>query len=206
MSKPAVKEILSSSCYRQQSPILESTVQHLREISDIAITGDLNASLMGRIIGFFTDVSKNTDGKLDGFDIVSELLKLLQQCIDTDNSNPSYDMYKNLNTCLRVVSENASPSDGLAVLSTFELTNIELPTIISAVHTLLTRGARESVGKEISGSLLRIHRAREEGRCLLLAESVRDWTCDDNDSAIDEEESESFIWPSVLDGRMLMSK
>lgn len=206
MSKPAVKEILSSSCYRQQSRILESTVQHLRKISDIAITGELNASMMGRIIGFFTDVSKNTNGKLDEFDIVSELLKLLQQCIDTGNSNPSYDVYKNLNKCLAVFSENVSPPDGLTVLSKFELTNVELPSIISAVHTLLTRGARESVGKEISGSLLRIQRAREEGRYLVLEESVRDWTFDNNDSAIDEEESDSFIWPSVLDGRILISK
>lgn len=182
-------------------------VRHLRHISTIAIAGELDPLLLGQVISFYTDMTKGTTENQNDFNIIHELTQIFQQCINEDENNPSHDASSKMSACLTVLSENASPSDGLKVLSGFDLQYIQLPPKIAAIQSFLTRGARESVGKELSGSLLRIQRVREERQRFELQECMSAFTLNkNNDTSTDEEESEGFIWPSVIDGRMLISK
>ena len=201
----AAKEMISSKSCRRDGFCLTGIIQHLRQISDIAIAGEINSSLLSQVVAFYTDMAINKKENLAGFDIVSELSKLFKQCVEEAQNDSSYDLPKSLSTCLTVVSDNASPSDGLKVLCTLELTGVDFQDVTTAIHTLLTRSARENVGKEISGSLLRIQHAHEEGRCIL-EESMSDWSYDSSATEEDEDESEGFIWPNILEGRVLLSK
>lgn len=205
-SQHTAKEIFSSSNTKQEDHHLADVIQHLRNISEIAIVSDVNPTLLGHVIIFYTDISKNKSHGLDQFDVVDELTKVFQQCIKEGENNPTYDIAGNLTMCLTVIAENASPSDGLKVLFNLDLPNIEHQSKISAVHTLLNRGAYENVGDEICGSLLRIQRVREERRRFELEESMSVYNFDESEVTEEEEETDGFVWSSILEGRMSISK
>ena len=183
--------------------ILEDTISYVRHISEIAIAFKVDASLLGQVIDFYNEVSKKKD-EFDSFDIVTELKNIFQQCTAEGEQNESYDRSSNINACLAAISQTASPLHGIKVLCEFELPLIDFQSKTAAINTMLTRGARESVGQEISGSLLRIQRVREERWRIGLEEMV--YNFDQNEATVDEQESEGFIWPSILDGRMSISK
>ena len=181
-------------------------LKHLRHISETAITGEFDSLLLGQVISFYTNVFKNRTGSLDIFDIITELTRMLSLCISQENNNPSHEDLNKMNACLNVISEKASPSDGLKVLSKFDMSNIELSFKISAIHTMLTCGAHDNVENEVSGTLLRIQRVREDMQRLDFGEGASVYNFDEIDDGRDEEDAEGFIWPSILDGRMLISK
>ena len=196
--------MLSVPDMKQNQLAASSIAQHLRHISETAIAGDFDSLLLGQIITFYTNVFKITAENLDTFDIITELTRILQLCMGQDDNIPSREDLNKMNSCLNVISEKAAPSDGIKVLSELDMPGIELSFKISAIHSMLTRGARENVENEISGSLLRIQRVREDQQRLDFDEGVSVYNnLDEGDG---EEEAGGFIWPSILDGRMLISK
>merc|ERR1712238_236468 len=84
--------------------------------------------------------------------------------------------------------------------------------LVSVLHTCLTRGAREGVRSEFSGSLLRIQRAREEGhRPHVVANgmlTMSNWNADaeEDDGEEEDRRGKGFIWPSVIDGTLEIAK
>ena len=189
-----------------QNLSLKDLLRHLSHISSIAIEGELDSQLLGEVVAFYTDVSAKPSQWVGEFDIVNELTNILEKCIDKNENNSSSAKSNDVNTCLRLLSENTTPLDGLKVLSRLELSDADQSAKVSALHTLLIRGASKSVDKELSASLLRIQRVREDNQLFSLEESMSVYNFDENDAAVDEEESNGFIWPNILDGRMIISK
>ena len=203
----AANEIVSNARYQHDKKSLLDVVQHLRIISNVAIEGnegELNTTLLSRVITFFNILSSCMEEHCCEFNIVVELTKLLEHCTVEDQNNFSYATSSNIDACITVISENAPPSESLQVLSEWKHTSVESPSHISALHTALIRGARQGVRKELSGALLRIQRAREEGRRPIVENDVV-WN-NVVDEQIEEEEKEGFIWPSVLDGTLVIAK
>ncbi|KAL7511838.1 hypothetical protein ACHAXN_008783 [Cyclotella atomus] len=197
------KEMMSSLTSKRDNSASVDLLQHIRHISEISIVENVDSVLLGQVVAFYTDMSRR---KIDGFNIASELTKIFQQCIEETQHNPSYDILSNLNACLTVLAENASPSDGIKVLSQLDLPVVDQQSKIHAIHNLLTRGARENVGSEISGSLLRIQRVREERR-RFEEENFAVYNLDNSEATDDDtEESGGFIWPSILEGRVIITK
>lgn len=203
ISGSVAKEMMSSLTSKRDNSASVDLLQHIRHISEISIVENVDSVLLGQVVAFYTDMSRR---KIDGFNIASELTKIFQQCIEETQHNPSYDILSNLNACLTVLAENASPSDGIKVLSQLDLPVVDQQSKIHAIHNLLTRGARENVGSEISGSLLRIQLVREERR-RFEEENFAVYNLDNSEATDDDtEESGGFIWPSILEGRVIITK
>lgn len=198
-SKHVANELLSKKTRDDYD--ITVIIQHLRHISETAIVNEVNHALLGHVITFYTALSKKKE--IEEFDVVAELIEIFRQCVREGECNPTYDISSNLNKCLTTVAENASPSDGLKVLTALDLP-LEEQTKVSVIRTLLTRGARENVGNDISRSLLRIQQIRAEQRRLEIEESMTVYNFDENDVAEDEEETDGFIWSSMLEGRMML--
>lgn len=143
------------------------------------------------------------------FDIITELTLLFEQCKTEGMENSSYNS-TNMDACITCVSESAPPFKSLRVFSQWSHSPIESASLVTAIQTSLLRGAREGVRSELSGSLLRIKRARE-GRRPIMGSELGSW-CDtaNDDVGEDDEEDEagggSFIWKRVLDGTLKIAK
>ena len=154
------------------------------------------------------------------FNNVTELSKLLEKCHTETQNNQQYSP-SNIDACITTISENAPPTHSLQVLSQWEhhTTTTEFgsssSSLMSALHTCLIRGVREGVRNELSGSLLRIQRAREEGRRPIVVDNgmmmMSCWNADAQYESVggdDGEEGEAggFIWSSVIDGTLAIAK
>lgn len=218
-------EIILSPRNSWDQQVLLDTLQHLSIISDKAIKGnegELNTFLLGRVILFFNVLPPSTEEDLYEFDHVTELSKLLEKCL-TETQNNSHYSPRNMEACITTISETAPPVHCLQVLSQWggdtaiirELSSSSV--LVSALQTCLIRGAREGVRNEFSGSLLRIQRAREEGRRPNVVANgmltMNSWSIGTEEGTVvgddGEEEDMSgkgFVWPNVLDGSLEISK
>lgn len=203
-------EIMSSLKYRGNKTVMLDVIQHLGIISDKAIKGnegEINTVVLGQVIRFFNTISPCMEENNFEFNTVAELEKLLEKSYAEHENNPRYPS-SNIDACIATISENAPPAHSLQVLSQWEHnTCITSFSLTSALHTSLIRGAREGVGSELSGSLLRIQRAREEGRRPIVENGMVSWSTHVEELNVDEEEEMgSFIWPSILDGTLTIAK
>jgi hypothetical protein len=140
------------------------------------------------------------------FDIVAELCKLVEKCSTEHRNNLHYSL-SNAGACITIISETAPPTYSLQVLSHWDhITSVRYSTFVSAIHSSLIRGAREGVCIGLSGSLLRIQRAREEGRRPIVENDMMSWKMDTEQSVHCEEESGGVIWSSLLDGSAVFAK
>lgn len=212
----AANEIISSTRYRHNKQVLEDVVKYLRMISDVAIKdkdGDLNTTLLSNVISSFNVLAPCMEKHHYELDIISELTQLLEQCRIVGAENSSYD-FNNMNACITCVSESAPPSISLQVFSQWKHSSIESPSFVTAIQTCLFRGACDGVRNELSGSLLRIKRAREEGRRPLTENEMASWDAiasvggaDESDEEMDEESGRGgFIWKKVVDGTLQIAK
>lgn len=189
---------------------MSDVIRHVRIVTDEAIEGnegEINTVLLGQAIAFFNIIPSCAEGSTYCFNNVTELSNLLEKCYVANEEDLQYS-HNNIDACITTISENAPPANSLQVLSQWEHTSVESSPLVSAIHTSLIRGAREGFRKEISGSLLRIQRAREEGRRPVVENGMMMWN-DDHAEEIDslaEEESGGFIWESVLDGTQSIDK
>ena len=158
-------EIISSQRYRRDKQVLADIIQHLSLISNKAIEGnegEINTVLLAQVVSFYSVISQHCMKANDcDFNIVDELSRLVTKCYDEHKNNLQG---VNIDACITTISENAPPTCTLQVLSQWEHTSVTSSSLLSAFHTCLIQGAREGVRSEISGSLLQIQRAREEGR------------------------------------------
>lgn len=138
------------------------------------------------------------------FDIVSELSKLVEKCSSEHQKNLHYSS-SNIGACITIISEIAPPTYSLQVLTNWDHTSVGYSSFVFAIHSSLIRGAREGVRSGLSGSLLRIQRAREEGRRPIVDNDIS-WKADTEESVDCEEESGGVIWPSLLDGSAIFAK
>ena len=202
-------EIISSQRYRRDNQVLADIIQHLSLISNKAIEGnegEVNTVLLAQVVSFYSVISHHCMEANDcDFNIVDELSRLVTKCYDEHQSNLQ-DV--NIEACINTISENAPPTCTLQVLSQWEHTSVTSTSLLSAFHTCLIRGAREGVRSEISGSLLQIQRAREEGRRPIVDKDDKPsyWGDVDNDSEDEEEEGGSGIWSSILNGTLEIAK
>mmetsp|Transcript_3428 Transcript_3428/g.7152 ORF Transcript_3428/g.7152 Transcript_3428/m.7152 type:complete len:1382 (+) Transcript_3428:267-4412(+) len=211
-------EIVQSIRYRHNKQVLEDVLKHLETISDVAVKGndgELNATLLSQIITFFNVIAPCLEKHQYEIDIIAELTKLLEQCRTEKTKNTSY-ASTNVGACITCISENAPPSKSLQVFSQWEHSSIESASLVSAIQTSLIRGAREGLRSELSGSLLRIKRAREEGLMPMMMENeMTNWDSvgsivTDGSGEEEEEDEEAggggFIWKRVLDGTLQIAK
>ena len=201
-------EIISNSRYYQEKQILSDVLQHLGIITNKAVEGnegEINTVLLGRVISFFNTYSSCMEDQEHEFNNVAELSKLLEKCYMENQNNSDYPS-SNIDACITTISENAPPAHSLQVLSQWEHTPVEPSSLVSAIHTSLIRGAREGVRNELSGSLLRIQRARD-GRRPIVDNHMMSWNADaDESGGGEEEEAGGYIWESVLDGTLTIDK
>lgn len=213
-------EIVQSIKYRHNKQVLEDVLNHLQTTSDIAVKGnygELNASLLSQIITFFNLLAPCLEKQQYEIDIIAELTKLLDQCRTEMMKNASYSS-TNVDACITCISQNAPPSKSLQVFSQWEHSSEKSASLLSAIQTSLIRGAREGLRNELSGSLLRIKQAREEGhRPMLMENEMTHWDSVANvvtdgivDEEVDGEDEEAcgggFIWKRVLDGTLQIAK
>lgn len=213
-------EIVQSVKYRHNKQVLEDVLNHLQMISGVAIKGnygELNASLLSQIIIFFNVLAPCLEKHQYEIDIIAELTKLLEQCRAEMTKNASYSS-TNMDACITCISENAPPLKSLEVFSQCEHSSVESASLLSAIQTSLIRGAREGLRSELSGSLLRIKRAREEGhRPMMMENEMTHWDSvgsvvadgiveEQGDGEDDEACGGGFIWKRVLDGTLQIAK
>jgi len=203
-------EIIKSQRYRRDEQVLADIIRHLSLMSNKAIEGnedEVNTVLLAQVVSFYSVISQHCMKTNDcDFNIVDELSRLVTKCYGEHQSNLQD---ANIDVCITTISENAPPTCTLQVLSQWEHTSVTSSSLLSAFHTCLIRGAREGVRSEISGSLLQIQRAREEGRRPIVDKDEPSyWGDADNDS--DEEEDEEGggggIWSSILNGTLEIAK
>ena len=201
--------MISSSRYQRDGKILADIIKHLGIISNKAIEGnegEVNTVLLGQVISFYDIISPHMKEDKCEFNIVSQLSALLDKCHtehDNQNINPR-DSAHNIDACISTISENAPPMSSLQVLSQCEhMPDITSSSLLDAIHTSLIRGARDGVRSELSGSLLKIQRAREEGRRPVVEHDEKlSWRDDDEN----EELEEGGIWTSILNGTLEIEK
>ena len=202
-------EIISSQRYRRDNQVLADIIQHLSLISNKAIEGnegEVNTVLFAQVISFYSVISQHCMATNDcDFNIVDELSRLVDKCYD-EHQNNLQDV--NIEACITTISENAPPTCTLQILSQWEHTSVTSSSLLSAFHTCLIRGAREGVRSEISGSLLQIQRAREEGRRPIVEKDDKRsyWKDADIDSEEEAEEDGGGIWSSILNGTLEIAK
>ena len=202
-------EIISSQRYRRDKQVLADIIQHLSLISSKAIGGnedEVNTVLWAQVVSFYSVISQHCMKANDcDFNIVEELSRLVDKCYD-EHQNNLQDV--NIDACITTISENAPPTCTLQVLSQWEHTSVTSLSLLTAFHTCLIRGAREGVRSEISGSLLQIQRAREEGRRPIVDKDDKPsyWGDADNDSEEEEDEDGGGIWSSILNGTHEIAK
>ncbi len=193
-------DIVTSRRYRSDKKVLENVLQHLRIISDKAIEGnegEVNTILLGQVIAFYNAIAPHLSGNGCEFSIVDELSKLVEKC---------YADHHNIDSCISTIAEHAPTACTLQVITQLEDTSfIEPSSLISALHTSLIRGAREGVRSELSGSLLRIQRAREEGHRPMINSGMVSWTRGSEEPDVDDEVGD-FLWPSILEGTLVITK
>ncbi|KAL7464072.1 hypothetical protein ACHAXS_004408 [Conticribra weissflogii] len=202
-------EILSDCNHRGNKQSILDIVHHLRTISDVAIKGSngvLNTALLSQVIAFFNVISPCMIEHSYEFTITTELTRLLNQCVKAELDHDSANTTDNVGSCILTISENAPPLEYLRVLSSWEHTFIESPAIMSAIHTCMIRGARKGVNQELSGSLLRIQRAREEGRRPHIADAVMEWENSNKRTQEEDTEEGGYLWANILNGSTPISK
>ena len=200
-------EIVSSRRYNRDKKVLVDVLQYLDVILDKAIEGDdgeINTILLGQVITFYSIISPYMTERNCEFDIGVQLSKLVGKCYYKHKTNPHYSP-SNVDSCITTISENAPPTNSLQVLSQLEHScPVSSGTFVSAIHTSLIVGARERVSTELSGSLLRIQRARDEGRRQIAENGVT--TSWNGGIAVSDVEDGGFIWSKVLDGMVAITK
>jgi hypothetical protein len=201
-------EITTSPRYCHNEQVLGDLLRHLYVISDKAIEGnrgEVDKSLLGQLIGIFNELLRCAEENNYLFDIAAELSKLIEKCY-TKRENNTHFSPGNIGACIITISETAPPYHSLRVLSDWDHSSVGCSTFVAAIHTSLIRGAREGVRNGLSGSLLRIQRAREEGRRPSVENDMMRWKADTDESVGSEEESGGVIWSSLLDGSALITK
>ena len=196
-------EIISSRRYRKDRNILSSVIQHLSFISSKAVEGaggELNTHLLCLVVPFLSEYASIFKSAGLDIDLMSELTKMLQVCLAKTQNDDEYST-SNIDACISVISENSPPDKVLQVLSQWDHTTSHSSAFVDAIHTCLIRGVREGVRYELSGSLLRVRRAREEGRRPDVV--TTSWNDLEQDASQDDGEHEKdgpTIWNSVLSG------
>jgi len=166
----------------------------------------VNKTLLGQLTAFYIEILRCMEENNCSFDIVAELCKLVEKCSTEHRNNLHYSL-SNAGACITIISETAPPTYSLQVLSHWDhITSVGYSTFVSAIHSSLIRGAREGVCIGLSGSLLRIQRAREEGRRPIVENDMMSWKTDTEQSVHCEEESGGVIWSSLLDGSAVFAK
>jgi len=211
-------EIVKSTKYRHNKQILEDVLNHLKTISCVAIKGsddEMNTALLGQIITFYNVLAPCLEKHQYEIDIIAELTKMLELCKKEQMKNALYSS-TNVDACITCISEHAPPSKSLQVFSQWEHSSVESASLVSAIQTSLIRGAREGLRNELSGSLLRIKRAREEVHMpMMMEDEMTNWdsvgsAVADGSGEEDEDDEEAggggFIWKRVLDGTLQIAK
>ncbi len=181
-------------------------LQHVDVISDTALKGndgEVNTILLGQVISFLSIFSSRTAENECEFDLGAELSKFAKKCDTNHKNNPQHHSSSNIGACITAIAENAPPSCSLRVLAQWENSYLDSSTFISAIHTSLISGARDGVRGELSGSMLRIQRAREEGRRSIMEKGEMSWS---GGSVEGEAENGRFIWTRVLEGTVVITK
>ena len=131
---------------------------------------------------------------------------MLENCTVDGQSGAEY-APSLVNTCITNIAKSASPTDALKVISQWKMSDLASQAFVEAMHTSLLRGARDGIRNELSGSLLRIRRVREEAlgnRPLIENDLVWDGGADE---PIDVEDGvECLVWQSVLNGTSTIAK
>ncbi|KAL3826746.1 hypothetical protein ACHAXA_009355 [Cyclostephanos tholiformis] len=201
-------EITTNPRYCHDELVLGDVLQHLQIISVKAIEGnrgEVNRSLLGQLIGIYNALFRCAEENNYPFDFVAELSKLIEKCYANHQNNLNFSS-SNIGACIIVISETAPPTYSLRVLSDWDHSSVGCSNFVAAIHTSLIRGAREGVRSGLSGSLLRIQRAREEGRRPSVENDIMRWKADTDKSVGFEEESGGVIWSSILDGSASIAK
>ncbi len=182
-------------------------LQHVGVISDKAIDGnggELNTILLGQVISFLSVFSSIMAERECEFDLGEELSKYVEKCYTKHKNNPQKHSSSSVDACITTISENAPPAYSLQILAQWEHACLDSSTFITAIHTSLVSGARDGVRSELSGSLLRIQRSREEGRRPITENGMLRWS----GVSVEDEgvEDGGFIWSKVLEGTVEITK
>lgn len=202
----SANEILSSRQYSGDQHVLCDVLQHIGVISNKAIEsseGEVNTVLLGQVISFLSVFSSRMAEKEFEFDLSAELSKLVKKCHIAHENKPQRHSFSNIDACLTAIAENAPPACSLRVLAQWEHSCVHSSTFISAIHAALISGARDGVRGELSGSMLRIQRARDEGRRPMTENGVMVWSGVPVEGEVEDRGS---IWSRVLEGTVAISK
>jgi hypothetical protein len=200
-------EIISSRRYFKDEQVLLHVLQHIGVISDKAIEGnggEVNTIILGQVISFLSVFSSRMAERECVFDLGAELSKYVEKCCFKHKNNPQKHSSSSVDACITTISENAPPAYSLQILAQWEHACLDSSTFISAIHTSLISGARDGVRSELSGSLLRIQRSREEGRRPITENGMSSGSGGSAEDKVVEDGG--FIWSRILEGTAEITK
>lgn len=175
-------------------------LQHLREISRDALDKrgpefEVEvASTLKRVIRLFHQLSRAFVSRDEQpFSVPDELVALLdyRESLDTTKGTGIFDL-------VNLLAREALPDDFLRAFSMWTATHDELSETIHVLQAVLGKGVRRALQTELSGSLLRLRRARE----------TRNKSLESSNTLVDGKSNgqETTIWNQMSKGLVLVDK
>lgn len=196
MSHAVGSEILDEPSYANDSETLHLLLSFLRDIAKGAVVEDSKGSIFAtkqlkRIVRLYRKVRRCANNEFV-FDLPSELYQILLHLMGTLERTEAEKRY------LEFLVNEAEPGDFLQTLYLRTCSSDMKTEIIPLLRSALRRGVETSMETELSGSLLRLRKAR-----------LNFFETDENegyDTTGSLENSEDTIWKRMSQGMLSISK
>ena len=199
-----VGEVVDTPTLVQKISVVTVLLQNLREISRDSLdqrradTQDEVSGTLKRVIRLFRHLSGSFLATDECPVSVPGELHALLEYQESLNNAKGKGVSREVTDLLHLLAREALPSDFLSAFSMWSATHDELSDTVHVLQSVLTRGARRALKTELSGSLLRLRRAREH----------RSKSLDTANTVVDEKKDghKSTIWNLMSRGLVPVDK
>uniref|UniRef100_A0A7S4JXR0 Nuclear pore complex protein Nup85 n=1 Tax=Odontella aurita TaxID=265563 RepID=A0A7S4JXR0_9STRA len=174
----------------------ESTIQS----SDLADRHSLQV-LRRTILNFNMMATSKLESARKSISMSEELIRLLESCAKPDVLRTT----EREQAFVTLVAENASPKDVITTLAKWNRSNAASVTVMPALRSSLTWGARGGVQKELSGALMRIRQARGHDRHVMMKDT-HDWQHFPGHKQALSGVADGRIWQKLMSGDARIKK
>lgn len=210
MAYSVVGEIIDNPTLVQGISVVTFLLQNLREISRNSLDQRRagmqdevsSTSTLKRVIRLFRHLSgaflAADEHPISVPDELHALLEYQESLYATKGRGVSVEV----TDLIHLLAKEALPNDFLSAFSIWTATHGELSDTVHVLQSVLTRGARRALNTELSGSLLRLRRARENR-----SKSLDTGTCTPNTVAEAKRDGhEATIWNLMSKGFVTVDK
>jgi hypothetical protein len=193
----AANEMIDSPQYKDDKKTIMRIVENLRHIGEKALELDGRRSLRSRylkkILQAFRKMSSHKNKTVSDSVSLSEELQRLFDCQAKKSESQLFEF-------VSFLANEAVPLDFLRALSSWDRLQSVEPVIFDTIQTALKRSARLSMGKELSGSLLRVRQAK------FFVEAKEDEELARVDNARTTTTMHTTLWNRLSQGMLVIAK